>query len=131
MHEFSDSSPPIVVTVLSDGLGDWELLRSHLAPLGLQVSGLDADSLDGSPPTPQSTGLYVFIMNTNDRKAVAKMNALRQANAQAGILALLLNGSPEARVIALQAGADDCLEYPVDPQLLRAVMASIARRMMW
>lgn len=74
-----------------------------------------------------ATDMVIVNLELNSGDPTGLIRHLRE-NTETGIVALTASGSAIDRIVALEAGADDCLSMPFEPRELLARVRAVMRR---
>lgn len=72
--------------------------------------------------------LVVVDLHRSDVRAFVDLERRRRTPRNIPLLVILGDADPQQRIDALDAGADDCLSRPFDPEELRARLDALSRR---
>lgn len=116
--------------------GIWLLARSEaVRAIGPEIEfhGYRVQDLDASIPSPIRSGtgdprLVILEAGLDDAALIAWVRDAAALPGRPGVLVLDRGIDPIDRIVALEAGADDCVAWPCAPRELVARIRAISRR---
>lgn len=114
--------------LVSPGKPDDGALLEALGHAGYVTTGWSSDRYATAALGIEQADLVVVDVGPSGARSFAELERLRCAVRAIPVLVVLPDSNAKDRIEALDAGADDCLSRPFDPEELRARLDALSRR---
>lgn len=114
--------------LISPAKADDSPLLAALGGAGYRSTLWSGDAYASATVGTEQGDLVVIDLHRSDVRTFADLERRRRTPRNIPLLVVLRDGDPKQRVEALDAGADDCLSRPFDPDELRARLDALSRR---
>lgn len=102
-------------------------VRAYLANHGYHISSIQDGETLKRWAVSSSASAVLLDLTLPGEDALSVLRHLKERT-ELGILALTASNEAIDRIVAIEAGADDCLSYPFEPRELLARMRAVMRR---